>query len=137
MTRATKTTLNNVHHLAALNLDVLTARHGDFGQTTLAVYRPRTELEDRSTAGLAALGLRSMVRGTHALDATQLALAIEALGGSISLALGADVLGLTATVMSEHAVDARHHLAEYLPRPASPRSRWKSNAACFSKTRAR
>lgn len=110
-------TAHAVHHFALPGLDVLTARHGDVPQVTMGVWRGRTELEDATTAGLAALAVRSMLRGTTSRDNPQLALALESLGGVLGASLGADALGFGTTVLSEHAIDAAELLADVLTAP--------------------
>lgn len=110
-------TAHAVHHVALPGLDVLTARHGDVPQVTLGVWRGRTELEDATTAGLAALAVRSMLRGTTSRDNAQLALALESLGGVLGASLGADTLGFGTTVLSEHATLAAELLADVLTVP--------------------
>ena len=106
-----------VHHLALDGLDILTARFGETGQTSLSVYRARTVLETPPTAGLAALAIRAMMRGTTRHSASELAFAIESLGGSLSPTLGADVLGFGTTVLSEHIPAAAQLLAEVFHQP--------------------
>ncbi|HEY4102159.1 MAG TPA: pitrilysin family protein [Gemmatimonadales bacterium] len=108
---------HGVHHLALDGCDILAARFGDIGQTAITLYRPRLLRESAANAGLAALGLRSMLRGSDRLDAVQLAFAIESLGGTISPSLGADTLGLGATVLTEHLHRATTLLCDVLHRP--------------------
>jgi zinc protease len=106
-----------VHHLDLPGLDILTARFGETGQTSLNVYRPRDMHTTLDTAGLAALAIRSMIRGTLRQNASELAFAVESLGGSIGVSLGADLLGFGATVLSEHVGRAAAILAEVLQQP--------------------
>ena len=106
-----------VHHLEMDGIDILTARFGETGQTTVSVYRPRSVLETPATAGIAALAIRAMLRGTTRLDAAELAFTMESLGGSLSPVLGADVLGFGATVLGEHLRAAAGLLAEVLLQP--------------------
>lgn len=84
---------------------------------SLGVYRPRTVRTTLATAGLAALTLRTMVRGTARYDAGELAFAMESLGGAIAPSLGADVLGFGATILSEHTGAAADILREVLQQP--------------------
>ena len=114
---ANVTTGRGVHHLEMDGIDILTARFGETGQTTVSVYRPRSVLETPSTAGIAALAIRAMLRGTARLDAAELAFTMESLGGSLSPVLGADVLGFGATVLSEHVRAVADLLAEVLLQP--------------------
>jgi zinc protease len=115
--RAAVAVEHGVHHLALGGCDILAARFGDIGQTTITFYRPRSLRETAANAGIAALGLRSMLRGTVRLDAAQLAFAIESLGGTMSPSLGADTLGLGAAVLTEHLHQATTLLCEVLHRP--------------------
>ena len=105
---------HGVWHLALPGLDILAASHPESTQVTLGVYRLRTEPEVAGTAGLTALTLRSMLRGTGACDASQLALAIESLGGVFSTSLTVDTLGFSTTVVPERADVAAGLLAELL-----------------------
>ncbi|MBA2292470.1 MAG: insulinase family protein [Gemmatimonadales bacterium] len=108
---------HGVLHVAAGHLDILVARHGDVPQVSLGVWRHRTEFETALDAGLAALAIRSMVRGTTTHDSAQLALTMESLGGSLAARLGADTLGFGATVLPEHVAVAASLLADVLLRP--------------------
>ena len=108
---------STVHHLSLPSLDILTARFGETGQVSLSMYRPRTVLETPQSAGLAALAIRAMLRGTTRHTAAELAFALESLGGGLSPTLGADVLGFGTTVLSEHVRDAAALLAEVIHEP--------------------
>lgn len=108
---------HGVLHVALPGLDLLVARHGDVPQVGLSIYRPRPVGTDPALAGLEALGLRALVRGTQRLEAAQLAVAIEALGGVLSPSLGADVIGLGTTVLAERVGEAARLLLEVLETP--------------------
>lgn len=108
---------HGVLHVDAGHLDILVARHGDVPQVSLGVWRRRTEFETARNAGLAALAIRSMVRGTTTHDSVQLALAMESLGGSLAARLGADTIGFGATVLPEHVAAAASLLADVLMHP--------------------
>lgn len=108
------TAAHDVWHLALPGLDILAASHAESTQVTLGAYRMRIEQETPTTAGLSALALRAMVRGTMARDASQLALAIESLGGVFSTSLSADSLGFATAVVAERAGVAAGLLAELL-----------------------
>jgi zinc protease len=116
-TVAPRPQVRGVTHLAASGLDVLTARHGNTGQVTLSVYVPRLERENPANAGLALLGMRSMLRATHRRDPAALAFAAESLGGIIAPILGTDVLGLSLTVLAEDVARGAELLAEVLSEP--------------------
>lgn len=115
--KATRRTDHGVLHVALPGLDLLVARHGDVPQVGLSIYRPRPAVTDPMLAGLEALGLRALVRGTERLEAAQLAVAIEAMGGVLSPSLGADVIGLGTTVLAERVGDAARLLLEVLETP--------------------
>lgn len=117
LSRVTRRTAHGVHHLALPGLDVLTARHGDVPQVSLAVYRRRAERESLSNAGLAALAVRTMIRGTVDRDAAQLALAMESLGGVLSPSLGGDVVAFGASVAAERVDRAAQLLRDVLTTP--------------------
>lgn len=106
-----------VLHVPLPGLDILAARFGEAGQTSIAVYRMRNQVEGRHNAGLAALAMRSMLRGTRRLDGAALAFAMEMLGGGMSISTGADVLGLRATVLTARTGQAAALLAETLHEP--------------------
>ena len=106
-----------VHHVALNRLDILAARFGETGQVSLTVYRERTTPETPVTAGLAALAVRSMLRGTTRYTASELAFAMESLGGGLGPNLGADLLSFGATVLSERVRAAAAVLAEVLHQP--------------------
>jgi zinc protease len=105
---------HGVWHLALPGLDILAARHAEATQVTIGAYRLRSEPETPGTAGLTALTLRSMLRGTSARDAAQLALAIESLGGVFSTSLTVDSLGFSTAVVPERVDVAAGLLAELL-----------------------
>lgn len=114
---ATRRREQGVLHLALPGLDLLVARHGDVPQVGINVYRPRAAVRDPALAGLDALGFRALMRGTARLDAGQLAVAIEALGGVLSPSVGADVLSLGTTVLAEAVGPAARLLVEVLTTP--------------------
>lgn len=117
ITQVTRRTAHGVHHLAAPGLNILTARHGDVPQVALAVYRGRAERESLNNAGLAALAVRTMVRGTVDRDAAQLALAMESLGGVLSPSLGGDVVAFGASVVADRVGRAAELLRDVLTVP--------------------
>jgi len=106
-----------VHHLALDGVDILAARHGDVPQVSLAAWRMRDHAEGPADAGMAMLGVRAMLRGTEYRDAGALALAMERLGGVLSPSVGVDLIGLSATVLAEHAAAAAALMSEAFHRP--------------------
>ncbi|MEP6590313.1 MAG: pitrilysin family protein [Gemmatimonadota bacterium] len=115
--RILRRTAHGVHHLALDGVDILTARHGDVPQVALSVYRRRTVQETLADAGLAALALRTMVRGTMNYDSAQLALAMESLGGVLVPSLAGDIIGFGASVLAERAVLGAELLRDVLMTP--------------------
>jgi len=93
------------HHFVLPGADVLVHRKGGIPTTTLHFHFPRP-WESIARAGLGALSVRSAVRGTDALDAAGLALAMERLGGSLSPSASTDALALGATVLTDHLGEA-------------------------------
>ena len=73
-----------VHHGPLPGADILARRHRGAPLVTIGLYRRRLAFDPQARAGLAALAVRSAVRGAGDLDATGLALAFERLGGSLA-----------------------------------------------------
>ena len=110
-------TTSGVLHVELPGADLLVGRKPGVPLVSLGVYRRRTVAEERGTAGLGALAVRAAVRGAGALDASGLALAFEAHGGSVSPLIAADWFGFGTSVLSEHAVGAAALLEQVLTRP--------------------
>jgi len=91
----------SVLHVALPGADLLVRRKPGVPAVTLGAYTLRADGERPTEAGLGALALRSAVRGAGGLDAEQLALAIERLGGTLGAIPATDMLGMRATVMAE------------------------------------
>ncbi len=108
---------HGVLHVAHAGVDLLVAQHGDVPQVGLWLYRPRPRVADPMQAGLDALGMRALMRGTARLEAAQLAVAFESLGGVLSSSVGADTIGIGTTVLQEHLPVATRLLMETLQRP--------------------
>ena len=92
--------------LALRGVDLLVRRKTGVPLVTLGLYVPRLEFEPAERAGLAALMIRSAVRGAGDLDAAGLAFAFERLGGTLSPTAASDWLGFGATVLTEHLAEA-------------------------------
>ncbi len=97
--------------------DLLIQRKPGVPLVSLGLYRRRTVPDTLKTAGLGALAARASVRGAGDLDAAQLALAFERLGGALSTAVSADWFGVGASVLAEHAVEAAVLLRLVLEEP--------------------
>ncbi len=95
-----------VHHAALPAADILARRHQGAPLVTVGLYRRRREFDPPDKAGLAALAVRSAVRGAGDLDAAGLALAFEQLGGSVAPTLTSEWYGYQATVLPDHLAEA-------------------------------
>jgi zinc protease len=93
------------HHYSLPGADLLVHRKPGIPTATLHLHFPRA-WEEVARAGLGALAVRSAVRGTDALDAAGLALAMERLGGTLGPSASTDALALGATVLTEHLGEA-------------------------------
>lgn len=111
-------TTGEILHVATAGADLLLARKPGVPLVSLGVYRRRTVAETLRTAGLAALGVRSAVRGAGGLDASALALAFERLGGTVIPAVSVDWYGFGTAVLSAHAAEAAALLQLVLRSPA-------------------
>jgi zinc protease len=96
----------DVRHTALQGVDLLVRRKTGVPLVTLGLYVPRLEFEPPERAGLAALMVRSSVRGAGDLDAAGLAFAFERLGGTLSPTAASDWLGFGTTVLTEHLAEA-------------------------------
>jgi zinc protease len=95
-----------VLHVALPGADLLVRRKAGVPLVSLGVYRRRMVPDIRETAGLAALAVRSAVRGAGGLDTGALAVAFERLGGALSPVTGADWFGFGTSVLTEGAAEA-------------------------------
>jgi zinc protease len=98
-------------------VDLLVQRKHGVPLASLGLYRRRTVSDTLKTAGLGALAARSAARGAGELDAGQLALAFERLGGGLSSAVTADWFGVGASVLAERSVEAMALLGIVLEQP--------------------
>ena len=105
-------------HLAAPGADVLLWPRDEGELVTVGCYVARPKPETSSDAGLAALALRSAARGAAGLDASELALGFERLGGVLTPMAGADVVGFGVTVLAEHLAEAAALVGAVLREPA-------------------
>ena len=96
----------DVRHTALQGVDLLVRRKTGVPLVTLGLYVPRLEFEPPERAGLAALMIRSAVRGAGDLNAAGLAFAFERLGGTLSPTAASDWLGFGTTVLTGHLAEA-------------------------------
>jgi zinc protease len=108
---------SGVYLVALPGVDLLVQRKSGVPLASLGLYRRRTMADTLKTAGLGALAARSAARGAGELDAGQLALAFERLGGGLSSAVTADWFGVGASVLAERSVEAMALLALVLQEP--------------------
>ncbi|MBI4503032.1 MAG: insulinase family protein [Gemmatimonadetes bacterium] len=88
-----------VVHLALDGIDFLVQPKRGAGLVSLGLLIPgMREEEDASTAGVSWLLARSALRGVRGMNAEELALAAESLGGSIGATAGLEALGWSITV---------------------------------------
>jgi zinc protease len=95
-----------VLHTPLNGIDLLVRRKPGVPLVTLGLYIPRLAFDPAAKAGLAALTIRSSVRGAGDLDAGGLAFAFERLGGSLGPTAASDWLGFGTTVLAEHLGEA-------------------------------
>ena len=106
-----------VLHTELPGADLLVLRKTGVPLVTLGIYAPRLEPDPPAQAGLGALVVRSSVRAAGGLDAGELALAFERLGGSLSPAAASDWLGFSTTVLSENLAEAASLLDTVFSQP--------------------
>ncbi|GIW52706.1 MAG: peptidase M16 [Gemmatimonadales bacterium] len=104
-----------VTHLALDGVDFLVLPVRRAGLVSLGLFVPgMRNLESEHDAGISALTVRAALRGAGGMNADQLALAAERLGGVIGSSAGAEAVGWTITVPSAALPEA----AELLRRVA-------------------
>lgn len=99
-------------HIALGNADLLVWHKPGIPIASLGIYVARTSFDPPEHAGLAALASRSMARGAGGLDAAQLAIAFEKLGGVLSSSATADWAGVSVTAESGAVADAARLLTQ-------------------------
>ena len=97
---------DQVLHTALPGLDLLVRRKPGVPLVTLGLYAPRIGFDPPAKAGLAALGIRSSVRGAGDLDAGELAFAFERVGGTLSPSATSDWVGFGTTVLARNLGEA-------------------------------
>jgi zinc protease len=113
---------DQVLHTALDGVDLLVRRKPGVPLVTLGLYAPRMDFDPPAKAGLAALGIRSAVRGAGDLDAGGLAFAFERVGGTLSPSVTSDWAGFGSTVLTRHLGEAAAllHTVFTHPRLAGP-----------------
>ncbi|MBM4187917.1 MAG: insulinase family protein [Gemmatimonadetes bacterium] len=114
---AARTRHDDVVHASAGSVDVLIRPRPGAPLVSVGVYRRRVAEESPDTAGLGTLAIRSLMRGAGRYDANGLAHAFESLGGSLSVAVGADWVGVAASVLAERRDLAASLLVETITAP--------------------
>ena len=105
-------------HVPLAGADLLIARKAGVPLVSLGIYHRRSMPEAASAAGLAALAVRSAVRGAGPFDAAELALAFERLGGTVAPLISADWFGFGTTVLAPYALEAASLLDLVLHAPS-------------------
>ena len=114
----TATSVGNVDHVVLGGADLLVRSKPGSGLVFIGTYVLGLRAGETSeTAGLSALLARTAVRGAGGLDAEQLALAAERLGGSIGTSASADAVGWGMTVRPEAAREAARLLFSVATEP--------------------
>ncbi len=108
---------HGVLHVALPGADLLIRRKATVPLVTTGIYRARVAEETAADAGIAALALRSAVRGAGSFDAADLAGIFEVWGGTLGNSIGADWLGVGVSVLPDAADRAARMLGEVLWRP--------------------
>jgi zinc protease len=107
-----------VLHVPLAGADLLVRRKPGIPLVSLGVYGARTQWETPTDAGIAALAVRSAIRGAGGLDAATLALACERLGGSLAPVASSDWVGLGISALAERAGEAALLLRDAWAEPA-------------------
>ncbi len=102
-----------------LNIVIKQRRSAPLVSITIAA-RGGVNLEDERHAGLTSLVARSSIKGTKRRSATELALATEALGASLSPGVGADLLDWSIAVPARHFETALDLLLDAALEPSFP-----------------
>jgi zinc protease len=97
---------DEVLHTAMSGVDLLVRRKPGVPLVTLGLYAPRLGFDPPAEAGLAALAIRSSVRGAGELDAGKLAFAFERIGGTLGPNVTSDWVGFGTTVLARHLGEA-------------------------------
>ena len=86
-------------HIERRGLDLLVQSRRGAGLVSLGIFIPgMRDEEDAETAGISWLLARSALRGAAGMNAEELALAAESMGGAISASAGINALGWSMTV---------------------------------------
>lgn len=110
-------TVADVLHVPLPGADLLVRRRPGTPLVTLGAYVARCEWETAENAGLAALAVRSLIRGAGPWGGAELALAAESLGGTLNPVVGSDWVGLGATVVDEQAAAGAALIQRVLAEP--------------------
>ncbi len=108
---------HGVLHVALPGADLLLRRKATVPLVTAGIYRHRVGEETAADAGMAALVLRSAVRGAAGFDAADLAAMFEAWGGTLGQTIGADWLGVGVSVLPDATDQAARLLRDVFWHP--------------------
>ncbi len=108
---------SGVLHVELPGVDLLIGRKPGVPLISIGAYRRRTVPDTIKAAGLAALAVRSAVRGASGMDAAELALAFERLGGGLTPHVSSDWFGFGTSVLADQAVEGASLLHSVLHAP--------------------
>lgn len=108
---------SGVLHVQLPGVDLLIGRKPGVPLVSVGAYRRRTVPDTLKAAGLAALSVRSAVRGAGGMDPAELALAFERLGGGLSPHVSSDWFGFGTSVLADQAIEGAGLLHTVLHAP--------------------
>ncbi len=109
--------VGQILHVALPGVDLLTRQRLGTPTTTVGIYRRRRTSDSPQHAGLAALAVRSAIRGAGGEDARTLTDRVERLGGTLGTSIGSEHYGFSTTVLTEHTAEAADLLRRVLREP--------------------
>ncbi|HTO73814.1 MAG TPA: insulinase family protein, partial [Gemmatimonadales bacterium] len=115
--RTTSREQAGVLHASLPGVDLLVRRKAGIPAVSLGLHLRRARFDPPEEAGIGALVVRSALRGTGGGNASELAFAIEQLGGTLLPGLALDWVGWSTTVLAPHLAPAAGILARLLTEP--------------------
>ncbi len=106
-----------VLHASLPGVDLLVRRKAGIPTAAVGLYLRRTRFDPPESAGIGALVVRSALRGVAGGDASELAFAVEQLGGTLLPGLALDWVGWSTSVLAQHLPTAAAILARLLTEP--------------------
>ena len=106
-----------VSHGVLTGIDLLVRPKPGVPTVTLGLFTPRVTFDPPEQAGIAGLAIRSALRGAGGYGPSELAYAVERLGGSLTPSVTLDWLGYSTTVLADHLAPAAQLLSLLLTDP--------------------